>query len=118
MSISEQMRKQLRLLVETLEVSLPSGDEDLTLRVEIFESLDSPLHFSARVWRIESFRIQATFPQVDGVPAHAASDELILKEFEGFYSPLLEPKAFPDRVFAREHVLEHLAKFIDSLQVG
>lgn len=118
------LKARSRVLVETLEftVFLPEGDdlEHLELRIELFESLEAPGHFSARLWRIEFYRLQSTFPQLPGpdgesTPTHHPSDELILKEFEGFESPLEAPVVFPDRVAARDYVLGKLASWLGTL---
>jgi hypothetical protein len=57
--------------------------DDLDLRIELFESLEAPGQFTARIWRVEYYRLQSTFPQQESgdTPAHMPSDELILKEF-------------------------------------
>ena len=114
------LRGRARVLVETIELSveLPEADDldTLQLRIELFESLEAPKHFSARIWRIEFYRLQSTFPQLSsGAPSHTPSDELIMKEFEGFESPLETPVAFADRVAARDHVLEQLARWLGDM---
>lgn len=107
------LRERVRVLVDTSELSVPFDDEELTLRIEIFESVARARHYSARVWRLEYYRIQSTFPQVGrGQPAHEPSDELILKEFEGFESPLEEPAEFANHVAARDYVLEQLGQWL------
>ena len=104
--------KSTRVLVETLELTIMLEDDELILRVEIFESIKNPQHYSARVWRLEHYRIQATFPQLDGSPAHSPSDEIILKEFEGFALP--EPRHYADRLAARAAFLGELEAWADS----
>ena len=54
-----------------------------------------------------------------GAPAaRPASDELILKEFEGLESPLEEPRPFRDRDEATEYVLTAVADWaVDHLQL-
>jgi hypothetical protein len=100
-------------LVETLQFSVPLPQEDLELRLELFESLAKPRHYGARLWRLERFRIQSTFPQVDGRPAHDPSDEVVLKEFEGFdLPPGLQPAA--DVTAFRIHVLASLARLFEE----
>jgi hypothetical protein len=112
------LRERSRVLVDTIELSVPFGDDELTLRIELFESVADARHYCARIWRLEYYRIQSTFPQVaGGLPAHEASDELILKEFEGFESPLEEPVEFASHVAAREYVLEQLAQWM-TLKLG
>jgi len=79
----EKLAQRALVLVETIQFSVAVPDDELELRVELFEALAQPRHYGARLWRIERFRIQSTFPQVDHHPAHRPSDESILKEFEG-----------------------------------
>jgi hypothetical protein len=112
------LKERTRVLVDTVELSVPLEDEELILRIELFESVARARHYSARVWRLEFYRIQSTFPQANGGrPVHEPSDELILKEFEGFESPLEEPVEFADHLAARNFMLEHLAQWL-TLQLG
>ena len=108
-----RLKERLRVLVDTVELSVPLEDDELLLRIEIFESVAQPRHYSARIWLSEFYRIQSTFPQdEDGEPAHEPSDELILKEFNWWKSPLDEPVEFPDYLAARHHLLEGLAQWL------
>jgi hypothetical protein len=54
------------------------ADETLLLRIEISKTLTGPRAFTAKLWRIERYRIQSTFPQKNGAPAHQPSDEELL----------------------------------------
>src|SRR6187431_1124642 len=58
-----------RVLVQVLELSLPTADEELVLRIEFFQNLAESDLFSVRIWRLEHYRLQSTFPQHDGVPS-------------------------------------------------
>jgi len=107
-------QKQVRKLVDCCELELALPQETLLLRVEVFERIDGTGTFTARIWRLESYRLQSTFPQADGQPSHEPSDEVILKEFEGFESPLEEPRPFASPVAAREYVLECLDVWLES----
>jgi hypothetical protein len=112
------LRELARVLVETIDLSVPLEDEGLSLRIELFESLAKPRHYCATIWRLEFYRIQSTFPQVaGGKPAHQPSDEQILRVFEGYESPLDEPLEFPDALAARDYVLEQFAKWL-TVQLG
>lgn len=107
-----------RVLVQVLELSIPSDDDELILRVEILQNLAEPNLFSARIWRLEHYRLQSTFPQRDGVPQHCPSDEVIMKEFEGFESPLSTPTRFVDVSAARAFVLDKLAEWWRALDAS
>jgi hypothetical protein len=87
------------------------------LRLEILEKVTQPGLFRARVWRIESYRLQSTFPQENGEPSHAPSDELILKDFEGFESPLQSEQRFVDANHAEEYVLTSFAEWLGALGI-
>jgi hypothetical protein len=118
MGPSNRLRYRLRRLVDCVELSaqLPDGADELTLRIEIFECAEPPRYYCARVWRLEMYRLQSTFPQLPGgVPRHRPSDELILKEFEGFHSTFEEPISFPDASTARNAVLDELADWLGSI---
>jgi hypothetical protein len=106
------------MLVDTVELSVPLENDELILRIELFESAAHARHYCARIWRLEHYRIQSTFPQVaGGLPAHPPSDELLLEEFEGFESPLEEPVQFASHLAARDYVLEQLAEWL-TVQLG
>jgi len=64
-------------VVRTIEVSpiALTGGESLHLRLEV---LKQGKRFVGRVYRWEFFRIQPTFPQHKGRPAHDESDEMLL----------------------------------------
>jgi hypothetical protein len=112
------LKERSRMLVDTVELSVPIENDELMLRIEIFESVAHAQHYCARIWRLEHYRIQSTFPQVaGGLPAHQPSDELLLKEFEGFESPLEDPVRFESNLAARDYVLEQLAQWL-TLQLG
>ena len=103
-----------RVLAKTVETLVQIAGDDLLLRVEVFQCLQPSGHYLARIWRLDHFRVQSTFPQSHGVPLHSPSDEVILKEFEGFESPLAEPTAFADAEGATQYVLERLTAWVAS----
>ncbi|HMI86916.1 MAG TPA: hypothetical protein VK550_22635 [Polyangiaceae bacterium] len=108
-----EVLKNTRVLVDTLELNVTLEDDELTLRVEIFETISKPRHYSVRIWRLEHYRLQATFPQLDGSPVHAQSDEIILKEFEGIELPI-EPRYYADPLTARAAFLAELEAWVHS----
>jgi len=70
-------------LVKTVEVDLALCDETWPTRFEIMRDTERQDFFRCRVWQLESFRIQSTFPQSGGTPAHLPSDHGIFVEWEG-----------------------------------
>jgi len=107
------LRNLARVLVDTVELEVNLEDDELLLRFELFESLAQPRHYSARIWRLEYYRIQSTFPQLPGgKPKHDPSDEVILKEFEGYESPLQQPVEFANALAARDYVLDQFASWL------
>jgi hypothetical protein len=71
------MRKMYELVktfnVEPIEVK---DGENLNFRIEVFNEVHSSVYFG-RVYRMETFRLQPSFPQVDGVLPNWAHDGLI-----------------------------------------
>ncbi|MFY1830370.1 hypothetical protein ACN47A_30940 [Myxococcus fulvus] len=66
-------------VVRTLDLEpMVVGGEELRLRIEICRALPSARKYFSRLWRIEHYRIQSTFPQQKGRPAHDPSDQEIL----------------------------------------
>lgn len=63
--------------IRTLEVD-GCGDDSVTVRVELLRRVGDAGLYRCRVWRLESYRIQPTFPQTAGAPAHLPSDEEVL----------------------------------------
>ena len=59
----------------------PDG-EDLMLdfRADILRHAEREECYRARLWEIEPYRIQPSFPQEDGEPSGLASDEFILTD--------------------------------------
>ena len=69
-------------LVRTLEVDLEIEDDAWPVRIELYRDQEDDTHFRARVWLLETFRIQPTFPQSDqGLPQEDAGDEDVLVEW-------------------------------------
>ncbi len=101
------------LVVRTLEVQINLEDDDIVLRVELLQR-QGELVYRVRIWRIEFFRLQSTFPQENGEPRHAPSDEAILKEFEGMECPYAEPTSFAG-IEAAEHAL---LQYLDGWKSG
>jgi hypothetical protein len=117
MAIDDIMRQAFVLVrVTELELSLGSQDNAL-LRVETLESRSNPGTFKARIWRLEHFRIQSSFPQQLGIPMSEHSDERIWKEFDGFSCPLETARGFPSAVAAEEYVLNALSRWLED-QLG
>ena len=93
-------------LVRTVEVSSIVASSEVTFRVETFRNSARPQLFRVRLFRYESFRIQSSFPQSGGLPEHAPSDELLLKEFEGFFPTYCDAREGKSAAFVEEFTLE------------
>jgi hypothetical protein len=66
----------LERVVECHFPKLRLDDQDsLTIRVEILRNAARKTQFFARVNRLDTNRVQPTFPQVGGKPKHKLSDE-------------------------------------------
>jgi len=70
-------------LVKTVEVDLSLSDETWPTRIEVFRDTERVDFFRCHVWQLEPFRIQFTFPQEQGQPAHSPSDHLLMVEWGG-----------------------------------
>lgn len=77
------MKKKIKIyeLVQVYElepISLPDpSGERIIFRIEIFEESSKGL-FSARISRVDTFRLQPTFPQVSGKPVNAGADHAVV----------------------------------------
>lgn len=68
------------LLLKTVELApIEVWDAQLRYRVEIYRSVEQGDCY-ARLFRLEYFRMQPTFPQEQGQPAHQPCDEWVLVE--------------------------------------
>lgn len=67
-------------LAKIIEFDLEVAEDHFSLRLELFQDISDAQRFRARIWRLEMYRIQSTFPQneTDGQPSDQPSDESIL----------------------------------------
>jgi hypothetical protein len=79
-------------LIRTVEIEVALPGDTMLLRLETFRSNGSRTLFRTRLWRLEFYRIQPTFPQRTGKPAHRPSDEVLLKECESIHLSFAEPR--------------------------
>jgi hypothetical protein len=69
-------------LLSTVEVDLEIEGDAWPVRIELYQDQEEETHFRARVWLLETFRIQPTFPQTEqGLPQDDAGDEDVLVEW-------------------------------------
>jgi len=69
-------------LLRTVEVDLEIEGDAWPVRIDLYQEQEDETHFRARVWLLETFRIQPTFPQSDqGLPQDDAGDEDVLVEW-------------------------------------
>jgi hypothetical protein len=60
-------------------IQMPPGiGDDFRFRIEILRASARKRQYQARVWRIETYRVQPTFPQKKGRPTDDPCDELLL----------------------------------------
>ncbi len=66
-------------LVKTIEFDMEFAEGRFSLKLELFQDVSDTRRFRARIWRLEMYRIQPTFPQkeADSQPADDPSDETI-----------------------------------------
>jgi len=69
-------------LARTIEVDLQIEDDAWPLRIELYRDSADETHFRARVWLLEAFRLQPTFPQTEsGLPTDEPTDEELFVEW-------------------------------------
>jgi hypothetical protein len=73
------MIRPLFELTKTIEFDLAFAEDCFSLKVELFQDVSDTRRFRARIWRLEMYRIQPTFPQkeADSQPVDDPSDETI-----------------------------------------
>ena len=103
-------------LLEGFELDVALGDdEQFTVRIELLRSEADPELYRCRVWRSEHFRIQPTFPQDAGAPAHTPCDESLLVEDPSLLRASWDPDRFraesPEQALAR--IQEALLAFLE-----
>jgi len=111
-TLIDQLRDRSFRVVTAIELMLPLPEDEIELRIELLESFSQPGQFRARLWRLEFYRLQSTFPQNQGQPSHEPSDEVILKEFESYENPLRTPMTFSSVDDALSYLLAHLANWL------
>jgi hypothetical protein len=100
-------------LVKTVEVDLQLGDEMWPTRFEILRDTERQDHFRCRVWQLEMFRIQSTFPQTGERPAHQPSDHTLIVEWEGAHVGRYDDFVAADADAALKKVIEDFCKFLE-----
>ena len=70
-------------LKRTLEFDFILGDDSFPMRIDVLQDIANPNQFRCRIWKLEFYRIQPTFPQDnDGEPLPFSADELIWTDWE------------------------------------
>ena len=102
-------------LIETFEFDMTLGDDCWPTRVELYRAAENPTLYRCRVWQAESYRLQSTFPQEGGSPAHAPSDEVVLVEYSSYLRSDWDPSSFEASSpgAARKLVEEALMAFLN-----
>jgi len=86
------------------------GEKRLSFRIECFGPASASGAYRVLVWRLEYFRLQSTFPQKAGLPAHPPSDHEIMVRDD-------EMIAIDDEIKASSaaEAVEHVVRAIRSL---
>ena len=102
--------------MRTVEVDLEIEDDAWPVRVEIYRDDEDESNFRARVWLLETFRIQPTFPQGEtGLPQEDAADEEVLIEWTYNLGPEFESFHAESDAEALSIVLAALENFATQL---
>jgi hypothetical protein len=89
------------------------GGDCFRLRVEVFQALDEPQCYRAEIWRVETYRMQPTFPQDEvGQPAHDTADENVLVGWGDLVDADLDNIHASDPEAAMKKVLQSLERAI------
>lgn len=103
-------------LLRTLEVDLEIEGDAWPVRIELYRDREDETHFRARVWLLETFRIQPTFPQTDeGLPQDDAGDEDVLVEWSYNLREDLDSFVAENEQEAFETVMSALEDFVAHL---
>ena len=101
-------------LAKIIEFDVEVGGDHFSLRLELFQDISDAQRFRARIWRLELYRIQSTFPQneTDGQPSDHPSDESIFVDTGSWLSRRYEDfqAETPDR--AIQIILNDLRNFL------
>ena len=96
-------------ILKTFEIESVEDNNSKWLRFRVELVRESSEKIRVKLWRVEFFRIQPTFPQNDGLPAHESSDELIVVDD----SDLLDHLTFSkDTDF--QHIVEQVVKTLNQ----
>lgn len=112
--MSPRMRKadplvarEIVSVVDLSPIRIPNGSgDDFRFRVEVLREAGRRAAFTAKVWRLEYYRVQPTFPQKGQVPDSDAADEQILVVDENFGSEV--------RARTRTAVLAKVVRMIEA----
>jgi hypothetical protein len=108
-------------LIRVFEFDMDLGEDSFyPTRVELYRAGKPDDLYRCRVWQVEHYRIQSTFPQAeDGTHLHEPSDEEILVEYSAYLRCDWDPAGFrassPEA--ARQMVEEALLAFLDHTTV-
>lgn len=100
-------------LVRTVEVDLTLDDETWPTRFEIFRDTERSDFYRCRVWQLELFRIQSSFPQEGANPAHQPSDHLLMVEWNGPHVGLYEDFVAESAEAALSKVMADFCRFLE-----
>lgn len=101
--------KKILEIVKTLDVEpFQAGDGDaFRFRLEIVREIGSEL-FVGKVYRLETYRLQPTFPQSEGNPPNWKSDALIFVADEMFAAEVIAGNSIEDVIGKFQAALESI----------
>ena len=100
--------------IDVGEESVPSGVEDdheVPVRLELFRDVGEANMHRARIWRLQHYRLQSTFPQKGGGPKDDPSDERILVEEQSWTGGELDAFTAESDEAALGHPMERIRSF-------
>lgn len=69
---------EVERVLEIDDIPMGGSGDTLRLRLEVLRHLRKPHRYSISTWRLEHYRVQPTFPQINQLPSDEPCDELLL----------------------------------------
>lgn len=87
--------------------------DSLEFRLEILQSRTKPARYRAALSRLESYRVQSTFPQQDGRPSDHPSDERVWVDWSAILRTNREGFAAPSAAAAERIAMHEIKAWVN-----